>query len=307
MKPATGMLAVTLLMGALSGCGRGQPQSESIVAIPSSTDVVVRGRIDIEGGQLSLTTLVDGVIAEVAVHEGEHVSKGQALLTLDETAARIDEELAQARVSEAQSRIKLGQARVDAAKIRAQRLVMAAKLDAGDGQTADDARGVLAQAVGELDSARSGVRTASAELGRARYVLTQHVLRAPADGQVLRVTAQPGLHVAAQGSPLLTLLPDKARIIRAELSEDAINDIAVGQQARVISDDGRQAPLGSVHVLRMGPVYGPSTLQEDPQQRINERSVECVLAFDGPTSLRVGRRVLVRFAVAPTKGSSSKP
>ena len=82
MKPATGMLAVTLLMGALSGCGRGQPQSESIVAIPSSTDVVVRGRIDIEGGQLSLTTLVDGVIAEVAVHEGEHVSKGQALLTM---------------------------------------------------------------------------------------------------------------------------------------------------------------------------------------------------------------------------------
>lgn len=306
MKSVTGMLAMTLLMGTLCGCGRGHPQADGRVATPASTDVVVRGRIDIEGGQMSLTPLVDGVIAEVAVHEGDHVSKGQALLTIDETAARIDEGLAQARLSEAQSRIRLAQARVDAAKIRAERLVMAAKLDAGDSQSADDARGVLAQAVGELDSAHSGVGTARAELGRSRYVLSQLVLRAPADGQVLRVMAEPGLRVAAQSSPLLTLLPDAARIIRAELSEDVINDIAVGQQARVVSDDGRQAPLGRVHVLRIGPVYGPSTLQEDPQQRINERSVECVLAFDGPTSLRVGRRVLVRFAIAPPKASPAK-
>lgn len=302
MKPATRFLAVTLpLLAVLAGCERGHPQADVVVAMPPATDVFVRGRIDIEGGEVSLTTLIDGVIAGVAVHEGDHVAKGQALVMIDATAARIDEELAQARQSEAQSRIKLGQARVAAAKIRTARLVMAAKMDAGDGQSADDARVVLAQAVGELESAQSGIRTARAELERARYVLSQHVLHAPADGQVLRVTAEPGLHVNAQGTPLLTLLPDKARIIRAELSEDAVDEIANGQAAGVVSDDGRQTPLGSAHVLRIDPVYGTSTLQEDPQQRINERTVDCVLGFDGPTSLRVGRRVLVRFASASTK------
>jgi multidrug efflux pump subunit AcrA (membrane-fusion protein) len=305
MKSAMHTLAVTLLLSVLAGCGRGASQADPVANnhanAPSAAGVVVRGRIDIEGGQVSSPTLVDGVISAVAVHEGDHVSKGQALVTIDATAARIDEELAQAHVSEAQAKIKLAQARVAAAKIRAARLATAAKLDAGDGQSADDAGELLVQAVGELESAQSAARISRAELERARYVVSQHVLRAPADGQVLRVAAAPGLHVSAQGAPLLTLLPDKARIVRAELSEDALDHIANGQPARVLSDDGRQSPLGSAHVVRIGLVYGASTLQEDPQQRINERTVDCVLAFDEPTTLRVGRRVLVRFASTPMK------
>jgi multidrug efflux pump subunit AcrA (membrane-fusion protein) len=297
MKSAMHTLAVTLLLSVLAGCGRGASQADPVANnhanAPSAAGVVVRGRIDIEGGQVSSPTLVDGVISAVAVHEGDHVSKGQALVTIDATAARIDEELAQAHVSEAQAKIKLAQARVAAAKIRAARLATAAKLDAGDGQSADDAGELLVQAVGELESAQSAARISRAELERARYVVSQHVLRAPA--------AAPGLHVSAQGAPLLTLLPDKARIVRAELSEDALDHIANGQPARVLSDDGRQSPLGSAHVVRIGLVYGASTLQEDPQQRINERTVDCVLAFDEPTTLRVGRRVLVRFASTPMK------
>ena len=303
-KSAACILAVTLpLLAALAGCGRDHPQAEAGISMQPPAGMVVRGRIDIEGGQVALTTSVDGVIAAVAVHEGDHIGKGQVLVTLDGTAARVDEELAQAHLSEATSRVKLAQARVDASKTRAERLAMAAKLDAGDGQSADDAREVLGQAIGELDSAQSGVRIARAEVERARYVLSQQVLHAPVDGQVLRLAAEPGLHVAAQGAALLTLLPDTARIIRAELSEDAIDAITVGQSAQVISDDGLQTSLGTARVLRIAPVYGPSTLQEDPQQRINERTVECVLAFTQPTSLRVGRRVMVRFLSAPTNSS----
>lgn len=310
MKSATRIVTLTVtlpLLVALAGCGHDQAQINAVVATPSPNEVIARGRIDIEGGEVPLAPSIDGVIAAVAVHEGDHVGKGQALVTIDATAARIDEELMQAHLAEAQSRIKLGQAGVATAKARATRLMEAVKMDAGDSQSADDARGALAQAVAELDSAQAGLRIARAELERARYVFTQHVLRAPVDGQVLQLTAEPGVHVTAQGTPLLTLLPTKSRIIRAELSEDAIDDVATGQQARVLSDDGRQTPLGPAHVLRIGPVYGPSTLQEDPQQRINERTVECVLAFDGTTSLRVGRRVLVRFTSKVTQTPPVKP
>ena len=304
MKFAARALALTLpLLALLAGCGRDQPRADTATALLPSAGMVVRARIDIEGGEVALTTMVDGVIEGVFVHEGDHVGKGQALVRIDDTAARIDEELAQAHLSEAQSRIKVDQTRLSAAKTRAERLAMAAKLDAGDGQSADDAREALAQVVAEQDSAQSGARIARAELERARYARSQHVLHAPIDGQVLRLTAEPGLHVAAQGASLLTLLPDTARIIRAELSEDAINGISSGDSAQVMSDDGLQTPLGTAHVLRIAPVYGPSTLQEDPQQRINERTVECVLAFGAPTSLRVGRRVMVRFASPVTKTS----
>ncbi len=308
MKPAACFWALTLpLLATLAGCGNAHPQPGDTVPKPSSAGLVVRGRVDIEGGEVPLTALVDGVIAGVAVHEGEHVSKGQALLTIDGTAARIDEDLAQARLSEAESRVKLDHARVDASRTRADRLVMAAKLDAGDAQSADDAREALLQAIGELDSAQSGVRVSRADLERARYALAQHVLHAPLDGRVLRLTAAPGLHVSAQGTSLLTVLPDAARIVRAELSEDAIDQVSVGQHAQVISDDGLQTVLGTAVVLRIAPVYGPATLQEDPQERINERTVECVLALGMPTALRVGRRVMVRFASSGRQAMPASP
>jgi hypothetical protein len=48
-------------------------------------------------------------------------------------------------------------------------------------------------------------------------------------------------------------------------------------------------------VLRVGKVFGPATLEDDPGVRANARTVDCVLVLDRPSSLRVGQRVLVRF------------
>jgi hypothetical protein len=83
----------------------------------------------------------------------------------------------------------------------------------------------------------------------------------------------------------------------------------------VVPDSGRDDTRWSAHVLRIGRVYGPTTLENDPQVRANARTVECVLAFDEPSSdegrsdegrsdqtrnLRIGQRVMVRFGAAPT-------
>lgn len=294
MRSATGTLALTALL-MLAGCGREQAQTDAVTRAGAPIGIVARGRVDVEGGELPLGMAVDGVIANVGVKEGDHVRKGQVLVSVDATAANIDTELAQAHLTEAQAQAKLQRTRVAAAKTRAARLAEAAKRDAGDRQSADDAREALAQASAEADNADAGVRTARAELERARHVAALQQLRAPVDGDVLRVATAPGMRVSAQAAPLVTLLPARARIVRAELADDLVDGVAPGQRARILSDDGRLTVLGSAHVLRLSSVYGPLTLQEDPQQRVNERTVECVLALDGPAPLRVGRRVLVRF------------
>jgi multidrug efflux pump subunit AcrA (membrane-fusion protein) len=303
MKAAERILLVmlpALLMQGACGRHRDAPVAAADNAPPAL--IVARGRVDIEGGPLPLGMTVDGVIATVAVMEGESVKQGQLLITTDPTPAHLDENLAQARLAQAQAQVGLLESKAAAARVRAARLVEAAKEDAGDGQSADDAREAAAEAVAELANARAGMRIAHADVERTGYQATQHLLRAPLDGEVLRVTAWPGMRVSAQGGPLLTLLPAKARIVRAELGQDFVDDVAPGAQAQVISDDGRQTPLGPAHVLRIGRTFGQSTLQEDPLQRINERSVECVLAFDSPSTLRVGKRVLVRF---PQTGQGS--
>lgn len=270
--------------------------SDAIASSPAF--IVARGRIDVEGGPLALGLSVDGVVDHVIVAEGAQVRRGQLLISTDPTPAHLDETLAQAHLSQARAQVTLLQSRLSAARLHATRLAAAAKQDAGDGQSADDAREASTEAAAELDNAHGAMQVAQADLERAEYQARQHELRAPVDGDVLRLTAWPGMRVSAQAGTLVTLLPAGARIVRAEVAQEFIDKIQPGQQARITSDDGRQVAFGAAHVLRVGRVFGQSTLQDDPMQRINERSVECVLAFDGASTLRIGQRVLVRFPAA---------
>jgi multidrug efflux pump subunit AcrA (membrane-fusion protein) len=288
--------ATTLLLPLfvlLAGCGRDDGRAAAATVTPPPA-LVARGQVDVEGGTLALALPVDGVLARVQVVEGASVHRDDVLLQADDTPARLDERLAEARHEQARAQLDALQPKVAAAELHAQRLGEAARDGAADGQSADDAREAASEARAELENARAGLSLATAELDRARYQVRQQVLRAPVDGEVLRLAAWPGMRVAS-GTPLLTLLPRSARIVRAELSQDALVRVGVDDEAQVLSDDGRQTPLARARVLRVGRTFGQSVLQGDPTQRVNERSVECVLALEPPQGLRVGQRVLVRF------------
>jgi len=64
-------------------------------------------------------------------------------------------------------------------------------------------------------------------------------------------------------------------------------------RAEVVRDSG-QGPAVMAEVLRVGEVFGPSRLTDDPVERAGAHDVECVLRLDGG-SFRIGQRVLVRF------------
>ncbi len=290
------LIVPLVALALLAACSREHNAPAVATARVAAAQIVARGRIAVEGGSLQLAMPVEGTIAEVGVHEGDKVRRGALLVALDPATARIDRDLARAHLDDAQAQVKLAQTRAQAAQTRAGRLAQAAQQDAGDAQSADDARAAAAEAAAELDKARAAVRIARADGARAAYVLSQLTLRAPTDAEVLRVTAWPGMHVSPQGGSLVSLLPDAARIVRAELTEPYVAEVAPGGKAEILSDDGRLTPLGTAHVSRIGPTFGVSQLQDDSERRLDERSVEVVLAFDETTTLRVGRRVLVRFS-----------
>ena len=145
------------------------------------------------------------------------------------------------------------------------------------------------------------------KLEAARYELAQRSLVAPVDAQIVERNIQPGAAVSPQGGAAFVLLPEGARLVRAELNESFVSAVHDGMQAQVIDDSGSGVPPLRAHVQRIGAVFGPSALEEDPLIRANTRTVECVLAFDEPPppSLRIGQRVIVQFgdkaAAAPAK------
>jgi RND family efflux transporter MFP subunit len=293
-------LAVSLLW-LLAACSKSADAPTTGTAKPVATyAAVARGKIDIEGGLLTLSMPREGTLAKVAVHEGDRVKQGQLLAALDTEPATLAVEGAQAQLEQAQAQLKLLDIQQPVAKQRAQRLMAAVAAGAGDGQSADDAREASAQLEAGHAAADAAVRMASQKLAEARYELKQRSLLAPFDADVVQVSAQPGASVSPSSGPLFTLLPEKPRIVRAELNESFVGVIQPGMHADVVADSGSGAAQWSAHVLRIGQVYGPATLENDPQIRANARTVECVLAFDQPQDLRIGQRVIVRFGVPKT-------
>ncbi|MET4730871.1 multidrug resistance efflux pump [Lysobacter enzymogenes] len=299
-RPAPLLLCLALA-SALSGCGRDEPARDAAppaTASASTFAAVARGRVDVEGGLLKLGMAAEGVLARVPVREGERVAAGQELAALDAIAARADDRIAEARLAQARAQVNLLQQRLAQARVRAQRLGAAAAAGAGDGQSADDARDALAQLQDEADSARAAADIAAAQRDQAGAALQRQTLHAPVAGELARVAARVGMSVAPHGAPLFVLLPDGERIVRAELNAAFLDNVHPGMRAQILDDGDTQRVLGAARVLRLSPAFGASTLEDDPDVRANERTVECVLALDKAGGLRIGQRVLVRFLSA---------
>jgi multidrug efflux pump subunit AcrA (membrane-fusion protein) len=290
-------MSAGILAALLFGCSGHAPPATAPAA---SYAAVARGRVDVEGGLVEMSVSREGVVARVAVREGQIVHKGEVLLELDATTARLnlqaaDNELRQAR---AQENVLAGQ--YTAAVQRADRLLAAAKAGAGEGQLADDAKSAAAQLAAQREVVQTSIAGASVKQAAARYELQQRTLRSPQDGQLVHVAVQTGMSVSPQTPSLLTLLPELPHIVRAELNESYVGQIQAGATALISAEDDADRSWPAT-VERVSAVVAPSQLEEDPQRRAAARTIECVLSLEPTATLRVGQRVLVRFGKAKGK------
>jgi multidrug resistance efflux pump len=308
LRPLHSLLALVLVAPVLAACSHDDSGKSTSSTAPTATyAAVARGRVDIEGGLLKLSMPREGVVADIKVREGDHVKKGQVLAVLDTKPAQLAVSAAEAEQKQARAQGSSLEARLKAAQQRATRLQAAAAAGAGDGQSADDARDAATQLQGELDNVRAADAMAAQKLEAARYELAQRSLVAPVDAQIVERDIQPGATVSPQGGAAFVLLPEGARIVRAELNESFVSAVHEGMHAQVVDDSGSGVPTLGAHVQRIGTVFGPSALEEDPLIRANTRTVECVLVFDEtpPPSLRIGQRVIVQFG--DNAGARAKP
>lgn len=270
---------------------------------PSPYAAVARGRVAVPGGLLSVVAPIEGTVESIGVQPGDHVHAGQVLVQLDDALARANRDTAAAQLLQAQAQEKGLTLQVKAARALASRETAAAKAGAGAGQTADDANAHVAQLGEERAAAHASVAVARARLAKARYLLGRHALRAPFDAYVVNVQIQKGANVSPTSGALFVLLPDKPHIVRAELSSTFVNAIQPGMRASIVIEDDPGSGNYPAHVIRVGRVFTPSSLDENPTGRATTRIVDCTLGFDKPNGLRIGRRVLVRFlaGAAPTR------
>lgn len=213
---------------------------------PLARSVLVSGPVSaFEEMQLGVELSGQRVTA-LDVDVGQSVRKGQVLLTLDHRT--LDSELVQAEASLRQAQASLSLAQVSyerGAKLAAQQLISAGNLD--------ELRATRVQAEAQTATARAG-----RDAARLRRDFAE--LRAPADGVISKRLVQPGQVVAA-GSELLRLIRDGRLEWRAELPEDQLALVAVGNTVelphggRTIAGRIRAVSPGVDAQTRTGTVY----------------------------------------------------
>lgn len=256
---------------------------------------IAKGRIDVEGGIIQLAASRDGIITEVFVEEGDLVKKGQVLAAQDDRHARLNLELQRAEVAHARTALPVLQVRLAAAEREQVRLSRAIQDQATSQQEVDRAEDSLRQLRAEIGQAEEHLKVAQARQRVAEYEVDRRVIRAPLDGRIVRRLARPGDGVSTLNvTPLFWFVPDTTRIVRAELEERFIEAVRPGMVAEVVPEaDEKHTYTG--RVLRVGLVFGPKRPRtDDPQERVDERVVECVVSLDHQ-HLVLGQRVLVKF------------
>lgn len=297
------LVAAALAGGTLVACnGTDSPSPANPAEAPAQWSAVALGQIDIEGGLLKLAMPREGLVAQVLVETGAHVSKGQLLASLDPQPATLAVAGAEAALEQSSAKIAALKTRSSDLELRWKRLAAVAAAGAGGQQSADDAHAAVNESQGDLAAAKADAAAAQQKLAAARHELEQQSLHAPVDGEIVRRSIQPGTMVNAQSASAFILMPDAPRIVRAELNSAFVGSVHVGMSADIVEDgSGRTYPA---KVMRLGKVFGASELEEDPQLRANARNIECVLAIDpsAPTDLLIGQRVQVRFSARGQSG-----
>ncbi len=296
-------LVLSLLLAACSDAGKSTDalaQAAGVAASQASPAgqpvAIARGKIDIQGGLLDVAVPADGIVAGVAVKEGDKVRKGQPLVQLSSDAAQLEVELARVELQRAQAEQKTQEIRLPVLKELASRLAEAARAGASDRLRADEALQNQQQVESAVVMARAGVAIQKQKLALAEHQLKLRSVLAPVDGSVVHLDVQPGQTVRAdQPGALLVLLPDRPLIVRAELNESFVARIKPGMRADVAVESDPRAAALPARLSRISQVYGASKLNDGTEPRTNVRVVECFLEFEQVQTLRIGQNVRVSF------------
>lgn len=221
----------------------------------------------VEGNLVQVTPQVSGTVIQIAADNTDVVRSGEVLVQLNRLDARLALDRSEAALSKSARQVRAEFANVeqlranvalrqaDLSKAESDQQRRSGLLDSGavsgeDLRHADDAtagaRAALAIAREQANAARllvegtsvenhPDVTAAVAQVRDAAVALARTTLYAPVGGIVARRNAQIGQRVA-QGTPLMAIVPLDQMWVTANLKENQLKDVRIGQPVRITTE-----------------------------------------------------------------------
>lgn len=242
---------------------------------------MVSGNGRIEAVEIDVASRLPGRLHEVLVNEGDFVTTGQAIASMDTETMKAQLHQAEAQLQQARSAIATAQSQFaqresDKAAAQAMVALREAELNAARSnlaralalaergfispQAVDDAQArvqsaeasraaaraqvsastaAIASAQSQVEGAKSSTEAAQANLERIQADMGDTILKAPRDGRIQYLVAQPGEIVGA-GGRILNMVDLGDVYMTFFLPTAAAGKIAVGSEVRIVLDAAPQ-------------------------------------------------------------------
>ena len=260
MNRLIGVVALSVVAGGLSACGRGEDRPQTTAGEPILVTVAPVATIDtaerLEAGGVvaaresaSISSRIVATIAGIRVKAGDRVRAGDVLITLD--ARDLAEHTVQVRAGAVAAEKALAHARTEQSAAGAEhrlatawqkRIATLHAQNSATDQERDEAEARLSAAAARLAGTETGIESADAQLASARAAVgvatateSFTTVRAPFDGLVTERLTDSG-NLAAPGVPLLRIESDGARQVVVRVDEARAPYLRVGDQVTVLID-----------------------------------------------------------------------
>ncbi|MBU3723904.1 MAG: HlyD family efflux transporter periplasmic adaptor subunit [Burkholderiaceae bacterium] len=217
--------------------------------LPPAPVAFASGNGRIEAIEVNIAAKQAGRIQTIQVREGDDVSVGQVVATMDTSAltadlrqaraqldqARYTHETARATVAREQSQLALAEKQIERSKQLIQKgFLSPQKLDT-DQSARDSAAAALRAAQSQLQQTGAAIDAAQARVDRIRADIQDASLVSPINGRVLYRLVQPG-EVVSPGGNVLTLLDLTDVTMTIFLPTAEAGRVSLGAEARIVLD-----------------------------------------------------------------------
>lgn len=226
-----------------------------------------------------------GQIANLPVHEGDQVKKGQVLFEIWNDDLQAQVELARSEKLATQARAKEACIQADVAKREAKRLTQLRKQKLASEESTDQAIGLAKARRASCDAAKATIEVSESKLAVAIAALERTRLIAPFDGTIAEVNGELGEYVTPSPigiptPPAIDLIDASCLYVTAPIDEVDAPEIKAGMTARISLDAfGKEYFKGKVRRV------APYVLDVEKQARTVDVEVDFLSEKDNANML----------------------
>ncbi len=182
-----------------------------------------------------VTAQIDGPVAAVNVVDSQQVKRGDVMIVIDDTDAKLALRQAEADLARMQAQVAATASDVERSGIDLQRRQALVASGSVSGDELTKVINGASNARASLNAARAAVAQAQARVDKARVDLGRTVIRSPVDGVIARREVQLGQRVQPS-TPLLDVVPVTEMYVNANFKEVQLKKVHPGQSVDLESD-----------------------------------------------------------------------